>query len=196
MRRGAGIARGLALALALPATAAAQDLVRAAKPTIEGLQRQAAAKRDELVRREAELGRITDVMIRYGLGLTAEIDELVALSPVERERPTADLEQSLAEELRAVAQAQTEFEAVAGHCGSDSVLVERAMSMAADLELGALLVTRSEKGMLLVERGCEPVFLSTQAREVYDVTGAGDTVLSARVGSVAPGRSTPSLRHW
>ena len=84
---------------------------------------------------------------------------------------------------------QTEFEAVAGHCDDDDILVRRATEMVADLELDALLVTRSEKGMLLVEADKEPVFLSTQAREVYDVTGAGDTVIATIAGSLACGES-------
>jgi D-beta-D-heptose 7-phosphate kinase/D-beta-D-heptose 1-phosphate adenosyltransferase len=82
-----------------------------------------------------------------------------------------------------------EFEAVAGHCGSDAELVARGWQMVQDLELAALLVTRSEKGMMLLEAGNEPLFLSTHAREVYDVTGAGDTVIATLAGALASGRS-------
>lgn len=82
---------------------------------------------------------------------------------------------------------QGEFEAVAGRPASDAELVERARRMVDELELDALLVTRSEKGMLLVEAGQEPVFLSTQAREVYDVTGAGDTVIATVAATLATG---------
>ena len=60
--------------------------------------------------------------------------------------------------------------------------------MLSDLQLDALLVTRSEKGMLLVEADEEPVFLSTQAREVFDVTGAGDTVIATLAGALASGQ--------
>lgn len=87
---------------------------------------------------------------------------------------------------------QSEFEAVAGHAESDEDLVARARGMMDELELDALLVTRSEKGMLLVEAGNEPVFLSTQAREVYDVTGAGDTVIATLAGALASGQSLAS----
>ena len=82
---------------------------------------------------------------------------------------------------------QSEFEAVAGVPDSDDDLVERARAMMNDLDLNALLVTRSEKGMLLVENGVEPLFLSTQAREVYDVTGAGDTVIATLAAALASG---------
>jgi D-beta-D-heptose 7-phosphate kinase/D-beta-D-heptose 1-phosphate adenosyltransferase len=43
--------------------------------------------------------------------------------------------------------------------------------------------------MLLLEAGMEPVFLSTQAREVFDVTGAGDTVIATLAGALASGQS-------
>ena len=87
---------------------------------------------------------------------------------------------------------QSEFEAVAGHSANDEELVARARALMQELELDALLVTRSEKGMLLVEEGQEPVFLSTQAREVYDVTGAGDTVIATLAGALASGENFPA----
>ncbi len=82
---------------------------------------------------------------------------------------------------------QSEFEAVVGVCTTDEELVSRAQVLLEQLDIEALLVTRSEKGMLLLEAGAEPVFLSTQAREVYDVTGAGDTVIATLAGALASG---------
>lgn len=87
---------------------------------------------------------------------------------------------------------QTEFEAVVGVCDSDEELVARARGMLDHLDLDALLLTRSEKGMLLLEADMEPVFLSTQAREVYDVTGAGDTVIATLAGALASGQDLAS----
>jgi len=84
---------------------------------------------------------------------------------------------------------QSEFESVVGVCESEDELVERVRKMISELELGALLVTRSEKGMLLVEASDEPVFLSTRVSEVFDVTGAGDTVIAVLAGAVASGES-------
>jgi D-beta-D-heptose 7-phosphate kinase/D-beta-D-heptose 1-phosphate adenosyltransferase len=84
---------------------------------------------------------------------------------------------------------QAEFEAVAGVCSTDDELVARARDMVSDLDLMAILVTRSEKGMLLVQGSDEPVFLSTRAREVFDVTGAGDTVIAVLAGALASGDS-------
>ncbi len=87
---------------------------------------------------------------------------------------------------------QPEFESVAGTCESDEELVTRARHMILELELDALLITRSEKGMLLVESSDEPLFLSTRAREVFDVTGAGDTVIAVLAGALASGESLAS----
>ena len=50
------------------------------------------------------------------------------------------------------------------------------MKLIAEFELSALLVTRSEQGMTLLQPGRPPLHMPTQP-EVYDVTGAGDTVI-------------------
>ena len=51
----------------------------------------------------------------------------------------------------------------------------------------AVLVTRGERGMMLLEKGREPVYVETVAREVYDVTGAGDTVIATLAASLSAG---------
>lgn len=71
----------------------------------------------------------------------------------------------------------SEFEAVVGKCKTEEEIVERGMKLIADYELSALLVTRSEQGMSLLQPGKAPLHMPTQAQEVYDVTGAGDTVI-------------------
>ncbi len=87
---------------------------------------------------------------------------------------------------------QAEFESVVGACTTDEELVDKAQVMIDELRLDALLITRSEKGMLLVEADASPVFLSTQAREVFDVTGAGDTVIATFAGVLASGEDLAS----
>jgi D-beta-D-heptose 7-phosphate kinase/D-beta-D-heptose 1-phosphate adenosyltransferase len=82
-----------------------------------------------------------------------------------------------------------EFEAVVGHCSDDVEVVTRGEALRAELELDALLITRSEKGMTLLQKGEEPLHIPTRAREVYDVTGAGDTVVSVLAASLAAGNS-------
>ncbi|EGR2434127.1 bifunctional D-glycero-beta-D-manno-heptose-7-phosphate kinase/D-glycero-beta-D-manno-heptose 1-phosphate adenylyltransferase HldE [Vibrio cholerae] len=83
----------------------------------------------------------------------------------------------------------SEFEAVVGKVKSEQELVEKGFALIEKFDLGALLVTRSEHGMTLLRRGLEPFHLPTQAKEVYDVTGAGDTVISVLAASVAAGKA-------
>lgn len=52
-----------------------------------------------------------------------------------------------------------------------------------------LLVTLSEQGMLLAQRGARPVVIPTVAQEVYDVSGAGDTVIASFTAAIAAGAS-------
>ncbi len=71
-----------------------------------------------------------------------------------------------------------EFEAVVGHCSCDAQFIEKAHRLRAELELDYLLVTRSEKGMSLFSRDGSQTDSPATALEVYDVSGAGDTVIS------------------
>jgi rfaE bifunctional protein kinase chain/domain len=51
----------------------------------------------------------------------------------------------------------------------------------------AVLITRGDRGMMLLESDDQPVYVETAAREVYDVTGAGDTVIAALAAALASG---------
>jgi D-beta-D-heptose 7-phosphate kinase/D-beta-D-heptose 1-phosphate adenosyltransferase len=55
----------------------------------------------------------------------------------------------------------------------------------------AVLVTRSAKGMTLARRGCPALHLPTRAREVADVSGAGDTVVAALAVALSAGACLP-----
>ncbi len=69
------------------------------------------------------------------------------------------------------------------------------MKLIAEFELSALLVTRSEQGMTLLQPGRPPLHMPTQAQEVYDVTGAGDTVIGVLAATLASGntRKRPAI---
>ena len=86
----------------------------------------------------------------------------------------------------------SEFEAVVGHCKTEKELVERANNLIEKLHIDALLITRGEHGMTLVRKGEAELHLPAQAREVYDVTGAGDTVISVLASSLAAGQTLAS----
>ena len=81
----------------------------------------------------------------------------------------------------------SEFEAVVGACPDEAALVERGQNLISDLGMEALLITRGEHGMSLLQRDREPHHLPTQAREVFDVTGAGDTVIATLAAGLAAG---------
>lgn len=80
-----------------------------------------------------------------------------------------------------------EFEAVAGSSSSEQELVAKGLDLIATLELEALLVTRGDQGMTLIRPGHQALHLPARAREVFDVTGAGDTVISVLAASLAAG---------
>lgn len=73
---------------------------------------------------------------------------------------------------------QQEFDAVVGASLSEKEFFKKAEQLRAALELQALLVTRSDKGMVLFEAGHKPFVQAARAKDVYDVTGAGDTVIA------------------
>jgi D-beta-D-heptose 7-phosphate kinase/D-beta-D-heptose 1-phosphate adenosyltransferase len=83
----------------------------------------------------------------------------------------------------------SEFEAVVGHCKNEQDLIEKGRNLIAEYDLEALLVTRSEKGMTLIRSGQDEFHLPALAQEVYDVTGAGDTVISVLAAAVSAGSS-------
>jgi len=72
-----------------------------------------------------------------------------------------------------------EFEQVAGRFRDDKELESKAKAMVAALELGGILVTRGEEGMSLMDGQGRALHMPARAREVFDVTGAGDTVIGA-----------------
>jgi D-beta-D-heptose 7-phosphate kinase / D-beta-D-heptose 1-phosphate adenosyltransferase len=78
-----------------------------------------------------------------------------------------------------------EFEAVVGECKSDKSLIEKGSLLCKELNLAALLVTRGEKGMTLIRNDVEPFHLKAETHEVYDVTGAGDTVIAVLAAAIA-----------
>lgn len=81
-----------------------------------------------------------------------------------------------------------ELETAVGHaCHGDEEVVAAARELAPALEGGSVLVTRGAAGMTLVEPGKEPVHTHARARAVFDVTGAGDTVVGTLALALAAG---------
>ncbi len=72
---------------------------------------------------------------------------------------------------------KSELRSIVGGWQSEAELTEKAQNLRQTLDLKALLLTRSEEGMTLYTEQ-EVMHVSTVAREVYDVSGAGDTVIA------------------
>jgi len=83
---------------------------------------------------------------------------------------------------------RAEFEAVVGICPDEATFAARAQELCDRFDLEALLVTRSEQGMSLLISGKEIQHFPTHAQEVFDVTGAGDTVISVLAAALAAGQ--------
>ncbi len=72
----------------------------------------------------------------------------------------------------------SEFELIVGKCANQAELIQRAVELRQRYQWKALLVTRGKDGLILFEEDKAPFSLATAAREVFDVTGAGDTVIA------------------
>jgi D-beta-D-heptose 7-phosphate kinase/D-beta-D-heptose 1-phosphate adenosyltransferase len=81
-----------------------------------------------------------------------------------------------------------EFEAIVGTCATQTQLVEKGQALREQLGLEALLITRSEQGMTLLRQGHPALHMPAHAHEVYDVTGAGDTVIGVLAACLASGQ--------
>jgi rfaE bifunctional protein kinase chain/domain len=88
-----------------------------------------------------------------------------------------------------------EFREVVGTWKSEADFVARAQKLRQELEVAALLVTRSEEGMTLI--GADQVLhVPAVAREVFDVSGAGDTVIATLGVMLAAGLSLAEAVRW
>jgi len=87
----------------------------------------------------------------------------------------------------------SEFESVAGACGEDEELIaQRGQQLLVDFDIESLLITRSEHGMLLLQKDRAAGKIAAQAREVFDVTGAGDTVVAIVAAVLGAGEDMES----
>jgi len=82
---------------------------------------------------------------------------------------------------------QSEFRAVAGPWSSEDEFYAKGEALRAELDLDCLLVTRGERGMALFPRDGSRYVLDAEAREVFDVTGAGDTVIALMAAALGAG---------
>lgn len=88
-----------------------------------------------------------------------------------------------------------EFTGVVGPCPDEKSILSRGLELLEKLDLDALLVTRGSEGMTLIRRAEEPLHHPTRAREVFDVTGAGDTVIAVFTMALASKHNYKTAMH-
>ena len=143
-------------------------------PSREVLADKLAAFRDLLPRYDVV------ILSDYGKGGLTHIERMIELARAAGKRVLVDPkgdDYSRYRGANVVTPNRAELREVVGRWKDEDDLAERAERLRADLGLEALLVTRSEEGMTLFEPGTR-LHESTKAREVYDVSGAGDTVIA------------------
>ncbi|MFT7244042.1 MAG: D-beta-D-heptose 7-phosphate kinase/D-beta-D-heptose 1-phosphate adenosyltransferase [Candidatus Azotimanducaceae bacterium] len=84
---------------------------------------------------------------------------------------------------------QNEFKAAVGGWQSEREMVEKARIMMSNLGFGSMLITRGADGMTLVQQDSQELHLPARSREVFDVSGAGDTVIATLAAALASGVS-------
>lgn len=87
-----------------------------------------------------------------------------------------------------------EFQAVAGECETEQQLVERGRDLLRQQHIDTLLLTRGEAGMTLIQAG-QTHTLPAQAKDVFDVTGAGDTAIAVMSLGVALDMPLPEAMY-
>ncbi|MDP8033872.1 bifunctional D-glycero-beta-D-manno-heptose-7-phosphate kinase/D-glycero-beta-D-manno-heptose 1-phosphate adenylyltransferase HldE [Pasteurella atlantica] len=144
---------------------------------------------EKLTNEVAQYGAL--VLSDYGKGTLDAVQDMIKIArkvnvPVLIDPKGTDFERYRGATL--LTPNMTEFEAVVGSCKNDNDIIEKGLKLMADYDFSALLVTRSEKGMTLLRPNQEAYHLPTLAKEVFDVTGAGDTVISVLATALADGR--------
>jgi len=90
---------------------------------------------------------------------------------------------------------RSEFREVAGAWKSEADFIARAQRLRESLDVSGLLITRSEEGMTLI-RESDVLHVPTDAKEVYDVSGAGDTVIATLGVMLAAGLELGDAVRW
>ncbi|MGC3874097.1 bifunctional D-glycero-beta-D-manno-heptose-7-phosphate kinase/D-glycero-beta-D-manno-heptose 1-phosphate adenylyltransferase HldE [Halomonas sp. GXIMD04776] len=151
--------------------------------------------RELLERVETVLPDIDVVILSdYGKGTLNRVEELIAAIRARGKRVLVDPKGTDFRRYRGASVITPnigEFEAVVGPCRDDAELTEKGERLRSELDLEAVLITRSEKGMTLIRENHTPLHLPTHAREVFDVTGAGDTVIGVLGLALAAGHGYP-----
>lgn len=159
----------------------------------EALDAVGAFDRDEFKRRFADALAQVDVVVLsdYAKGTLVDAADLIAMAREAGRKVVVDPKGSdftRYQGASCLTPNLSELQAVVGACESEAVLVDKGQQLRRGLSLETLLVTRSEHGMSLLREDVDPLHLPTEAREVFDVTGAGDTAIAVLAATLAAGQ--------
>ena len=148
----------------------------------------AAALEHKLARFESLLGAVDAVILSdYGKGALDQVATMILQAKAKQKIILVDPKGSDFERYRGatvITPNRGELRQVIGKWASEDELTERAQALRRSLDIQALLLTRSEEGMsLYTDAGVSHV--RAQAREVFDVSGAGDTVIATLAVALA-----------
>jgi D-beta-D-heptose 7-phosphate kinase/D-beta-D-heptose 1-phosphate adenosyltransferase len=130
------------------------------------------------------------VLSDYNKGTLSNVDQLIELARSQNKAVIVDPKGSNFDKYSGatlITPNRSEFEAVAGTFNDNASLEQQGLAFCERLMLDAILVTRGEEGMTLLRHDGPAVHLPTHAREVFDVTGAGDTVVATLATAMAVG---------
>lgn len=89
-----------------------------------------------------------------------------------------------------------EFETIVGKCEDQNDLINKAKKLQKQLDVEYLMITQGANGMTLISKNKVIAHEKTQAKEVFDVTGAGDTVIATLTAGISQGYDIKQAMHF
>lgn len=137
---------------------------------------------DAVVVSDYDKGVICPDVVKHLLELSARYKEIPVICDLK------PVNSNFFHDISIIAPNNHEAEQMAGiQIQDEQTLLQAAEIIQRKMNCSAVLITRGEEGMTLLEKGNAPLSIPTEAREVYDVTGAGDTVIAALALGLASG---------
>ena len=134
----------------------------------------------------------------YGKGGLAHVGDMIAHARAQGKPILIDpkgTDYSRYQNANVITPNRAELQQVVGEWTTEEDLTAKAQQLRTQLHLDAVLLTRSEEGMTLFDAQGQ-LHVSAQAREVFDVTGAGDTVIATLATLVGAGLSLRQALPW
>ena len=157
---------------------------------VEQRLRDLAPNLDAIILEDYGKGFMTEQLMHLVAKIAAEHQLIVTVDPSPRNPlPWAGVSLVKPNRLEAFAAAGLEDHLLSEAPLENQELLEVGRVLLAKWKVASVLVTLGEQGMMLFERGLSPHHIPTRAREVYDVSGAGDTAIALLTLALASGHS-------